>query len=286
MDISKPIKLEGEFFNPNQRRTLIITALERYKKGINVDLINDDNSKLEKEAPDMHFSYSGIVPIVDGLELNYTLVEDDGSEKKYKSSIFSKATGLSINIPGNYKETLRGVYLNPATTFSDISTRFNQIQITKKTGSILKVLQKIEPLLTDLSLGSDGIVYCDIGLPNLIPINVMGDGLFRILAILSAILDSNNGMVYIDEIENGIHHQTQEILWSSIFEMARDFNVQIVATTHSFECVNAFYNIALQKDMTEDVSLFRIEKNENQINAIRYTHADLGIALEEGWEVR
>jgi len=195
---------------------------------------------------------------------------------------------VDLDSPTNYKEDMKGVFVNSRTVSfgGDIATRFNNIQIKKQVKGIIEVLRHIEPNLKSLTLSKDGVVYCDIGLDQLLPINVMGDGMFRLFSIIVTIFDTQNGIVLIDEIENGFHYSSQEILWNSILKAANEFNVQIIASTHSMECVRAFVSISARSFRKDNIRLFRIEKVKDDINVISYDNKVLTSALESDWEVR
>lgn len=72
------------------------------------------------------------------------------------------------------------------------------------------------------------------------PLTEMGDGMTHILNIIIALLDCEDGVLLLDEAESGLHYLAQFKLWKMIFELASKYNVQIFATTHSNDCVNAF----------------------------------------------
>ncbi|MBP0017104.1 MAG: AAA family ATPase [Cyanobacteria bacterium SBLK] len=76
----------------------------------------------------------------------------------------------------------------------------------------------------------------------------MGEGLNRYVAIICAIWKSQNGHLFIDEIENGIHYKKYEKLWEIIFKTSKEANCQVFAATHSRECIEAFSRIAEQCD--------------------------------------
>lgn len=59
------------------------------------------------------------------------------------------------------------------------------------------------------------MLYVDIGINKKIPMSFMGDGISRLTSILLAILTTKNGIVFIDEIENGIHYSVQNKIWMS-----------------------------------------------------------------------
>ncbi|MHA1353159.1 MAG: AAA family ATPase [Candidatus Heimdallarchaeaceae archaeon] len=282
-----PIELEGTLTN-KEKRILSITPNKRVF-GFNGKKENSfpvDKTKDVLVTEEEILGTSGRSIVISGLDIDYIKEEKEGKKEEIKTSFFIERGQPQIIISKPIKETLRGVYLNPATIFGNISTRLDNIQVKKKMNKLLKILQKIEPSISGIYLGSEGAVYCDLGFENLIPINVLGDGTNRILSILAPIVEYENGIVLIDEIENGIHYKTQETLWKAIFDYAKEHNVQIVATTHSIECVRTFNKIAVDLKRKEDAKLFRIEKREEKTQVISYDTNELSIALEEGWEVR
>ncbi|MDM8552614.1 AAA family ATPase [Desulfobacterales bacterium HSG2] len=92
-----------------------------------------------------------------------------------------------------------------------------------------------------------------------IPLNGMGDGVLRILQLVLGIFPATNGFLLIDEFENGLHFSAQEQIWKLIFELASELNIQVFATTHSRDCVEAFSVAANLSD--EEAVLFRIGKS-------------------------
>lgn len=282
LDIDSGIKVSGKLDNPREERDLIIRP--------DVKSVTLSKTTIDKELIDIKGSYTGVTPFVDGLILEYSFVTSGAkkSKKPITAKVIATGTGIEFKVPRDYKETLRGIFINAKTISGDIGTRFNDIQIRKQTDRIVKVLRQIEPSLVDLSLGADGIVYCDIGLDRLLPLNVMGDGMFRLLSIILSILDAQDGIVLIDEIENGFHYSSQEILWDAIFESAKEFNVQIFATTHSIECTEAFsssYSRIVQNN--DDIArLYRIERKGDDFRVVSYDHDILEASLDSGWEVR
>ena len=120
-----------------------------------------------------------------------------------------------------------------------------------------------------------------------VPLKSLGDGAVRVFGIGVAIAYSRGGILIVDEAENGIHHDRQRDLWKMIFETARDNDVQIFATTHSWDCVHAFAKTASECDEAEGV-LVRLERDEEttDIVAREYSDVNLRVAAEQGIEVR
>ncbi|MDM8523711.1 ATP-binding protein, partial [Desulfococcaceae bacterium HSG8] len=92
-----------------------------------------------------------------------------------------------------------------------------------------------------------------------IPLNGMGDGVLRILQLVLGIFPATNGFLLIDEFENGLHFSVQKQIWKLIFELSSELNIQVFATTHSWDCIEAFSIAANQSD--EEAVLFRIGKS-------------------------
>jgi hypothetical protein len=59
-----------------------------------------------------------------------------------------------------------------------------------------------------IPLADKGIleIYVDVGESPLIPLPLMGTGFFNALSIAAATASTNNGVVLIDEIEDGVHY--------------------------------------------------------------------------------
>ena len=75
-------------------------------------------------------------------------------------------------------------------------------------------------------------IYADIGLGEMLDLRIMGDGLVHLTSILLHIASAAGGIVLIDEIENGLHHSIMHKVWRAIAAAARQFNTQVIATTH------------------------------------------------------
>ena len=75
--------------------------------------------------------------------------------------------------------------------------------------------------------------------------------------IILKIFSAKNGFLLIDEFENGLHYSVQPKIWELIFELAYRFNIQVFATTHSWDCIESFSQVAKDRTDMEGV-LFRM----------------------------
>ena len=113
----------------------------------------------------------------------------------------------------------------------------------------------------------------------------LGDGAIRLCSVALALANSKNGILTIDEAENGIHHGIQQDFWSMILQTARKNNTQILATTHSWDCVKGFARAAANDNDNEGV-LVRLDRDGEDIRAVSYSEDELKNAAEQGVEVR
>lgn len=112
----------------------------------------------------------------------------------------------------------------------------------------------------------------------------LGEGINRYIAILCAIWASQDGYLFIDEIENGIHYTNYSKLWQIIFEASEMANCQIFITTHSKECIEAFNQIN-NADGGAYFEFYRSNKT-NQINVKQRDKEQLDYSLSHNGEFR
>jgi hypothetical protein len=125
-----------------------------------------------------------------------------------------------------------------------------------------KLLGTLDPRIKKVRIdpGEDGNqVVVDIGLSELLPLAQAGQGVYRLATILADIIGEQPSVLLIDEIENGLHHSAQKQVWMGLAEAARELNVQIFATTHSGECLQAAHKAFLERPSYDlgVVQLFR-----------------------------
>ncbi len=96
--------------------------------------------------------------------------------------------------------------------------------------------------------------------PHPVPLNSLGDGMLRVLQLVLKVFPAKGGFLLIDEFENGLHFSVQEKVWALLFEMAHKLDIQIFATTHSWDCIESFAKTAIARKDVEGV-LFRVGRS-------------------------
>ena len=130
------------------------------------------------------------------------------------------------------------------------------------------------------------LLHGDIGLRKKIPLNLLGDGISKLSSIIMNSFNVKNGVMLIDEIENGFHYTKHKLVWDIIFKLSVDLNIQVFANTHSWEMVTAFQEVGkLAMKNFSFYELFRSPKNERV--GVNFIDMDtLGYKLEAGKSFR
>jgi predicted ATPase len=277
---AEPILLRGTLFTAQPRQPALLKTRGENQLKITI-------GDIEQLSDDPKF-VSYLVGTRDNGELSLPNMEvlqfeDDSG---HKSHIIHHKSEITIDtLPAPYPI----IFLSARNRVSpsDDATRFSNLKRIRETDILIESLRIIEPRLQDLDLLSNGI-HADIdGMEQLVPLSVMGDGVGRITSLVLAISDARDGIVVIDEVENGLHYSVQVDVWRVLADAARRFNTQIFATTHSFEMIRAAHQ-AFSQDVGYDFRLHRLDRSgENgTIRAVTYDRETIEAALELNLEVR
>ncbi len=147
---------------------------------------------------------------------------------------------------------------------------------------IISMIQAVEPKINDLAIlviGNVPIIHADIGIRKFIPIYYLGDGLVRTIDIALAMYNAKGGVLLIDEVEDGIHYSILEEYWTHISILTRKLNVQIFATTHSYECLVAAHK-AYSKVEEYDLKVYRVDRFDGNREIVEYSKEELDTAID------
>ena len=205
--------------------------------------------------------------------------------KQVKSSLLSVGTEVKIEQPTTEPSFGAVILTSRSANIHEDSMRLAKLRQQKRDHLLLEALQVIEPNLRSIEENSSSgspMIWGDIGLSELVPLAVMGEGMSRLARLVLGISAAPNGVVLIDEVENGIHHSVLPKVWRVIDTAARQLSAQIFATTHSLECVRAAHE-SLGED---DFRLHRLEANDEGNRCVTYDPESIGSAIKFNFEVR
>lgn len=114
----------------------------------------------------------------------------------------------------------------------------------------------------------------------------LGEGLSRYIEILTALLGNENGSVFIDEIENGIHYSKLLDIAKAIIEIVKKEGIQLFLTTHDKETVEAFANASKEVGFKDISSIKLIKDEDNKIVPIVRQYDNFTYGIERGADMR
>lgn len=153
---------------------------------------------------------------------------------------------------------------------------WDKVALTEGENEVVRALKIIEPDIDRITFRNERererVPVVKLKSSNdVVPLRAMGDGINRILTIILAMVNCQNGYLLIDEFENGLHHSVQEQLWEVIFSVAERLNIQVFATTHSYDCIDAFSAVLNSgRHRKESGYMIRLDNFEGDIEATLY----------------
>ena len=116
----------------------------------------------------------------------------------------------------------------------------------------------------------------------------MGEGTNRLFGIALALVNAKDGLLLIDEIENALYHFVLPDVWRHIFKLANLLNVQIFATSHSWDCLEAFAKATKDNEQKSGqlISLREHQKEEGSVAAVLFDEEEVDFVAKERIEVR
>jgi AAA domain, putative AbiEii toxin, Type IV TA system len=155
---------------------------------------------------------------------------------------------------------------------------------------VLDLIREFDPEITDLRQasfrGMRPALYLNHKRLGPAPLSIFGDALRRAVLLAGTLLSlKDGGILLIDEIETGIHVTALQRVFGWLTDVARKLNVQVVATTHSLEAVDA---MALSAgEALGDLVTFHLDQTEQETRVKRIDgELLLRLRRERGLDVR
>lgn len=150
-----------------------------------------------------------------------------------------------------------------------IENAFNElIKNSKIKANAVKLLKaEFDDDIVDLRIigDSNSIRYTpvvEIENGDYIPLALYGNGMKKALTMLNAIVNTENGVVLIDEFETALHTSAMEKVFSFVLEAACKSGVQLFLTTHSLEAVDRMLESA--GDYADQMRIVRLKKKNGK----------------------
>jgi hypothetical protein len=167
---------------------------------------------------------------------------------------------------------------------------WDSVVLTPEEEGVVTAIRIVEPDIERIAFVGEGrssrsIFLKPRGTDQRLPVGSAGDGLKRLLALALHLFSAKGGYLLVDEIDTGLHHSVMVDMWKLVIETARRLGVQVLATTHSLDCVRALAWVQEKNpQIASEVTLHRVERGLP--STVRYTMDELAIAAEHHLEVR
>jgi hypothetical protein len=234
------------------------------------------------------------------VELNLIAQEGDKARRIFNLS-YINLNDIKSRYSSNYHEGIAGEYKCPWQVVhtgnipgKTIAGLWDLISLTELESEVIGALKLIESRVTGVAFVEDSnlkgskdnripIVKID-GIKEPLPLKSMGDGMTRLFHIIVALVNAQNGILLVDEFENGLYWKVQPKVWDVVFQLADRLNVQVFATTHSRDCIRAF-DEAWNK-YPQSGAFFRLDARPEGVKITEYNAETLTDAIETDVEVR
>lgn len=199
---------------------------------------------------------------------------------------------LGSNFPAN------GAPSVPCETLLPYSYQFNSKQVTARSFSLfqqdddsllLDLMRQFDEDVINVQIGSvsgrRSVIYVKHKRLGVAPLSVFGDAMRRCHLLASTLAGlGDGGVLLLDEIEVGIHIDSLPKVFKWLVEAARQVGVQVFATTHSLEVLDALLAAEVG---AEDLAAYQIKQGAERTECRRFSFDSLQrLRYERGLDIR
>lgn len=166
---------------------------------------------------------------------------------------------------------------------------WDRVALTPEEEVVVAALRIIEPRVDRFALlGRDRYPHIRVKLSDMdrpLSLATLGGGMEHMLAIALNLASARQGFLLVDEIDTGLHHSVMMGMWKLVVETAHRLDIQVFATTHSQDCVDALARLRRKHpEVAAEVTVHRVEKGAPK--TVVYDVDEIVIASEGHIEVR
>ena len=270
-DFTKTPSLEATFYDNEKRKLSIYPSysFDERADALNISSIGNSNGFLTE------------------LNCKFDIINDN---LKYsgESSIVRNSEGKwTSQFDSNYIEQIRSISLSPYNMLNSLSVEYSELIKEGKKEVILKALRNFDNRISKIEATNDGLYIGYNHLENLVPLNMAGDGIQKYLGIAVYAYHPSINIVFIDEIENGLHFLAHKKLWDCILETARTLHKQFFISTHNQETLKCLSTIVGDSDdLNNLINIVTLSRNDDKIAPYYLSGSGFYGAMEDEVEIR
>lgn len=222
----------------------------------------------------------------------FVLNEINNSNANYSASdILTIGINWGGFIQGKYMNNILFIPAGIKINGKELAEKYDAAKFKGQAHKLLSALQLIEPTIVNvdmLNLGETALYVMRQNEQFPSPLSTYGDAIRKIALYVLLIINNPNSILLLDEVENGIHYTNQPKFWSWLFDLATEFDVQIFATTHSREMIEAYAQTAIEKDMVKEAVYYELYRDAStaQVKNHRITVDTIPFKLERNKPIR
>jgi AAA15 family ATPase/GTPase len=235
-----------------------------------------------------------------GIKLKIEVFADDG----YQLSLLGEPPAFITDfllwederfyrLSGKREPSLKTSVVTPSSHRSEVGQfrLLSEATFQNFKADVIKLLKQIDNNISDIeillppeSISSRFNIYIQHEKLGLAPVSTFGDGIRRLLHIALKLASVKGGILLIDELESTIHTEALQNSFQWLVKWCTEMDVQLFATTHSLEAVDALLEVT---ESDSDLVLYRLEPKEGKTKVVRHDGHRLRRLREElGQEVR
>lgn len=214
----------------------------------------------------------------------------DGSGRKFSAQPQAGVATFGFKFQGEAAPMPSALYSSAyVPTQSENAKYFSNFSVKNEESTFVECIREEFPFINDLSVEAyitdTPTIYASVtGFSEKIPTNMLSTGITKLLALILGIANQPNGVILIDEIENGFYYDRLRSVWKLLLKFSKIYDVQIFATTHSAECLEAAAECAKGKE--DDFCLMRAEKINGKSTIKQFTGKAFRAAVSQAAEIR
>ncbi len=285
LDTTKSIELEGYGCDSKEHLTLKISigqAEEDIGWGNQQSKIQNDRAAGEK-------SYSSLITGQRFLHYKAKMQRETQQPVSFDGKIIVRNGEFNAEIKPHsaFNEIIHARFFPAMANYE--AEPINDAIIRKKDDALIEYLNIINPHIAKIAVKGN-VVYADIGLKKMIPLNMFGSGTIRAATILARCILGSEKILLVDELDKGIHYQAIPSLLEALLQFSHKQGIQIFATTHSLSILKGLNEALSQQDFSEHrltTNCYALHRDKDGIvRSYRYKYSQFEHCITKGIEIR
>ena len=223
------------------------------------------------------------------LRYDVTWQPSHGESASFSAMLRLQGDGIQVKQTADPVDdvTIAARYMTPRVGYD--GAVIGDLIVRKEAARLVRFLKVLNPRIRDLGASGD-LVYLDIGLERMVPLNVFGSGVVRAASVLSHCMLGNEPLLFLDELENGLHHAAVRPLLEALLALSRDQGMQVFVSTHSAAVLLALLDVLGTDDFASHRSTthcYTLKRDRDEhVRPYRYEYEQYEHCVRHGIEIR